>query len=434
MSKLSRRSFIGKGVLATGVGALLPLGLKSCSSRSEKLNLLKSAPDGRVLKAGLIGCGSRGTGAVFNYLDAGDDLEIIALGDVYSDKLEKCRTQLLKQRGVEVDSEKCFVGFDAYEKVIDAGVDIVLMATPPYFRPQHFEAAIKAGKHVFMEKPVAVDPPGVRKILINSLRAQESGLSVVTGTIRRHQEDYLATYKQVQSGAIGKIVSGNCYYNQGKLWQVNPRSEWSELESMIRNWVNWTWLSGDHIVEQHIHNLDLMNWYIGSHPLEANGFGSRQRRNTGDQFDNFSVDYIYPGDVHVHSMCRQISGCSNKVGDYIRGTYGYTNCANTIFHEHGGVQWQYPEADKTDGKRSYFAQAFVQELIDLIAAIRTDKPLNEGVQVAESTLTAIMGRISAYTGKVVTWDEMLNSELHLGPKNYIMGDYKMDHSIPVPGQ
>ncbi len=433
MSNYSRRDFINKAVLASG--ATMAAGVLGCNTNSTANKLCESAPDGPVLKAGLIGCGSRGAGAAINFLEAGPNLEVVALGDVFEDKLQKCRINLKEKKGIDIDPEKCFVGFDAYEKVIDSGVDIVLLATPPYFRPQQFEAAIKAGKHVFMEKPVAVDPVGVRSIMINGARAEEMGLSVVTGTIKRHQADYLATYDKVKSGVIGEIISGNCYYNQGKLWHVKPRAEWTELEAMMRNWVNWIWLSGDHIVEQHIHNLDLMNWFIGAHPIKATGFGSRQRRITGDQYDNFSVDYIYPNQVHVHSMSRQINGCTNNVTDFIRGTHGYTNCENTIYNIAGEQRWKYPLTEKQKNDRWYFFwRAFIQEHIDLVSAIRTGKPVNEAMQIAESSLTAIMGRISAYTGKTVTWDEMLNSELNLGPKHFVMGKVDVSKSVPIPGE
>ncbi|WP_430810200.1 MULTISPECIES: Gfo/Idh/MocA family protein [unclassified Carboxylicivirga] len=433
MNKHNRRDFINKGLLATGFS--LAAGALSCRQSNRATPLPSSAPDGPVLKAGLIGCGARGTGAAINFLDAGPSLELVALGDVFEDKLQNCRTNLKKERGIEIDSEKCFVGFDAYEKVIDAGVDIVLMATPPFFRPQHFEAAVKAGKHIFMEKPIAVDPAGVRSILINGIRSQEMGLSVVTGTIKRHQEDYLATYQKIQQGAIGEITAGNCYYNQGKLWHVNPHAEWSEMEAMLRNWVNWCWLSGDHIVEQHIHNLDLMNWYIGATPEKATGFGSRQRRTTGDQYDNFSVDYVYPNRVHVHSMCRQINGCDTNVSDHLRGTNGYTNCENTIFNPQGEVRWKYPLTEAQEKDRwHFFWRAFTQEHIDLVSAIRNKKPINETKHIAEATLTAIMGRVSAYSGKTVSWDEMLNSDLKLGPKHFVMGDIDIDKSVPTPGK
>ena len=437
MSNYSRRDFLGTGIVAATMGLTTLSAVMSCKKKTTPYlpPLLDRAPDGPVLKAGLIGCGSRGTGAAIDFLEAGPNLEIVALGDVFEDKLQTCRANLKKRKDIEIDSEKCFTGFDAYKKVIDAGVDIVLMATPPYFRPAQFEAAVKAGKHIFMEKPVAVDPAGIRSILINAHRADEMGLSVITGTIKRHQKDYVETYRRIHNGEIGDIVSANTYYNQGKLWHVNPKAEWTELEAMLRNWVNWCWLSGDHIVEQHVHNLDLMNWFIGSHPVKATGFGSRHRRVTGNQYDAFSVDFAYPNQVHVHSMCRQISGCSNNVSDLIHGTKGYTNCENTLFNPDSSIKWKYPLTPEQEEDRwHFFWRAYRQEHIDLITAIRTNTPVNEAHQIAESSLTGIMGRISAYTGKTVTWDEMLNSEVHLGPKHFVMGPVVMDKSVPVPGQ
>lgn len=437
MRNYSRRDFLGTSVMASTIGLTLVSSLMTCKKKKslQLLPMPDEAPDGKKLRAGLIGCGSRGTGAAINYLEAGPNLELVALGDLFEDRLQQCRENLKKRKGIEIDSEKCFTGFDAYEKVIDAGVDIVLLVTPPAFRPQQFEAAIKAGKHVFMEKPVAVDPVGVRSVLVNAHRADEMGLSVITGTIKRHQKDYVETYRRVFKGEIGDIVSGNAYYNQGKLWHVNPRAEWTEMECMIRNWVNWCWLSGDHIVEQHVHNLDLMNWFIGHHPEQATGFGGRHRRLTGDQFDFFSVDFTYPDEVHVQSMCRQINGCSNNVSDLIRGTRGYTNCENTLFNPDGTVKWKYPlTQEQADDRWCFFWRAYRQELVDLVTAIRTNQPVNEAYTIAESTMTGIMGRISAYTGKTVTWDEMLNSDLHLGPKHYVMGPVDVAKEVPVPGQ
>ncbi|PTN08196.1 Gfo/Idh/MocA family protein [Mangrovibacterium marinum] len=433
MKDYSRRNFLSK--IAIGSTAVMAYSTYSCNRSSTKIDLPLKASDGKILKAGLIGCGSRGTGAAINFLDAGPNLELVALGDIFQDKLNKCRQNIREKRKVEISDQNCFVGVDAYEKVMDAGVDLVILATPPYFRPEHFKAAIRNNKHVFMEKPVAVDPVGARSIMLDGIQAQESGLKVVTGTIKRHQLDYINTHNRVKNGTIGEIISGNCYYMQGKLWHVNPQAQWSEMEAMIRNWVNWTWLSGDHIVEQHIHNIDLMNWFIGSHPESATGFGSRQRRITGDQYDNFSIDFTYPGNVHVNSMCRQINGCTNQVSDLIRGTKGYTNCENTIFSNSGEISWKYPLSEEQEKDPLYFfRRSYTQELVDLVEAIRTGTELNDAVITAESTLTAIMGRMSAYTGQTVSWDEVLNSELRLGPKTFVMGQVDMNKSIPVPGQ
>jgi predicted dehydrogenase len=434
----SRRRFISKSLLASAAGiAAIPL-IKGCKApKPDNYNyppLLNQAPDGPMLKAGLVGCGGRGTGAAINFLEAGPNLQVTALGDLFPDKVDACRAALKEQKSVEIADENCFSGFDAYEKVIDSGVDIVLLATPPYFRPQHFEACVKAGKHVFLEKPIAVDPDGVRSVMINALRADEMKLTVVAGTIKRHQKDYLETYRKIKQGAIGNIVSANAYYNQGKLWHRNPQPDWSEMEAMVRNWVNWCWLSGDHIVEQHVHNLDTMNWFIGNHPLKACGFGARHRRTTGDQYDFFSVDYTYPDDVHVHSMCRQINGCTNNVSDLIRGTEGYSNCANTIFAPDGSIKWKFPLTPEQEQDPTYHQSlAFTQEHIDMVTAIRTNRPVNEAHQIAESTLTGIMGRMSAYSGKEISWDELMNSDLKLGPKVFVMGDVDIDKQVVIPG-
>ena len=284
----SRRKFLGSAVTIGAISAVgIPGILTSCSSKKGVPLVLPSfldkAPDGTPIKAGLIGCGGRGTGAALNFLNAGPNLQITALADMFQDRLDDCRKKLKEEKKVEIPDSNCFVGFDAYKKVIDSGVDLVILATPPYFRPEHFKAAIDARKHVFMEKPVAVDPVGARSVMATAKNAEAIGLCVVTGNQRRHQRDYLEVYARIASGAIGNIVSANCYWNQDRLWYVEPKPAWSEMEAMIRNWVNWTWLSGDHIVEQHVHNLDVINWYTGKWPVSAVGFGSRQRRITGDQ-------------------------------------------------------------------------------------------------------------------------------------------------------
>ena len=436
-TQLSRRNFLGNALAVSAVGALGVQGLVSACGR-KKITLptpLDSAPDGPVLKAGLIGCGGRGTGAALNFLDAGPNLKITALGDLFEDRLNSAKDKLLKKKQNEVAEDHCFLGFDAYEKVLDSGVDLVILATPPHFRPMQFEAAVKAGKHVFMEKPVAVDPVGARSIMATGKKAEGMGLCVVAGTQRRHQRDYLKTYEQVLNGEIGDIVSATCYWNGGKLWHKNLKEGWSDMEWSIRNWVNWIWLSGDHIVEQHVHNLDVINWFSGKHPVKALGFGSRQRRITGDQYDNFSVDFVFDNDMHNHSMCRQINGCTNSVSEYIRGTEGYTNCRNVIMNPDKTKKWEFDYGTDENGDKLTRVKIspYVQEHIDLVTAIRTNKPINEAQNVANSTMTGIMGRISAYTGKEVTWEEMMNSDLHLGPKEYILGSLDMTPHIPVPG-
>ncbi|MDE5422145.1 Gfo/Idh/MocA family oxidoreductase [Ancylomarina sp. DW003] len=432
--KNKRREFLKNAGSIGLFCALGTAGLLQCENRKERdynyPPLLKKAPDGSLLKAGLIGCGYRGTGAALNFLNAGSNLQITALGDVFKDRVEMCNSQLKERKDIEVPEEKCFVGFDAFEKVIDSGVDVVILATPPNFRPEHLAACVKAGKHVFIEKPIAVDPVGVRSVMISGERAEAMGLSIVTGTIKRHQKDYIETFRQVVKGEIGDIVSANSYYNVGKLWHKNPRAEWSEMEAMIRDWVNWCWLSGDHIVEQNVHNLDTVNWFVGKHPVKAVGFGSRQRRLTGNQYDMFGVDFLYDNDVHYHSMCRQINGCQNNVSDLIRGSEGYTNCQNTIYRNDSSVKWIF---DYGNEDQELDISPFDQEHVDWVTAIRTGKPVNETQAIAESTMTGIMGRVSAYTGKEVTWEEMMNSDLYLSPKHYHFGQVDVDKAVPIPG-
>ena len=438
-SSISRRNFLGKAATVGVAGVVVPSIITSCARETKKVvavpTMLDQAPDGPVLKAGVIGCGGRGTGAAINFLNAGPNLQIVALGDTFKDRVDSCRQEILTEKGQEVPAENCFVGFDSYQKVIDAGVDIIILAAPPYFRPDHMAAAIQAKKHVFAEKPVCVDPVGARSIMATAQKAKGMELSIVTGTQRRHQRDYIATWQQVAQGMIGDIVGANAYWNGGKLWHRDPNAEWSEMEYMIRNWVNWTWLSGDHIVEQHVHNLDVINWFTGSHPVKAVGFGSRLRRVTGDQYDNFSVDYSFENGIHVHSMCRQINGCINNVSERIQGSKGSTNCHNTITDLAGTELWKYEYPLDKDGKpgNSVSVDPYVQEHIDLVTAIRTGKPINEAENTAISTMVAIMGRISAYTGKETTYEEMMNSDLKLGPKVFDFGPVDIIKEVPIAG-
>ncbi|MCB0283330.1 MAG: Gfo/Idh/MocA family oxidoreductase [Calditrichaeota bacterium] len=429
----NRREFIGLG---TAAAAGLIIGCSTSPKRVlEVPPFLDQAPDGMEIRAGLIGCGGRGSGAAINFLNAGPNLKITALGDVFQDKIDEMRKKLKDEKNMEVADANCFVGFDAFQKVLESDVNMVILATPPHFRPEHFAAAVNAKKHVFMEKPVAVDPVGARSVIASSKKAEALGLCVGTGTQRRHQRDYVATFKQVYEGAIGKIVSATCYWNQSQLWYREPRKEWSEMEYMIRDWVNWKWLSGDHIVEQHVHNIDVINWFTEKHPLSAVAFGGRHRRVTGDQYDHFSTDFIYDGDIHVHSMCRQINNCADNVSEYVRGTEGYTNCSNTIYNLDGSVKWQYQYPLDEEGKStgSVKISPYDQEHIDLVTAIRKNKPYVEAEATAVSTLAAIMARISAYTGKEMTWEEMMSSDLQLKPKEYKLGAVDVDKAIPVPG-
>ncbi|HUS85681.1 MAG TPA: Gfo/Idh/MocA family oxidoreductase [Bacteroidales bacterium] len=437
---ISRRNFLGTAATFGAAGAIMPAVMNSCVPGDRMKDViapefLDQAPDGPELRAGVIGCGGRGTGAAMDFLAAGPNLRVTALGDVFDDRVQSCKKELAENRNNVVPDENCFAGFDAFRKVIDSEVDLIILATPPLFRPDHFAAAINARRHVFMEKPVAVDPVGARSIMATSKKADSMGLCVVTGTQRRHQRDYANTYARVTAGAIGEIVGANVYWNGGKLWHRDPNARWTEMEYMIRDWVNWCWLSGDHIVEQHVHNIDVINWFTGKHPVEAVGFGSRQRRVTGDQFDNFSVDFILDNGLHIHSMCRQINGCENNVSERIQGTKGYSNCKNRIVDLNGAEIWtyRYPLDEEGNETGSVRVSPYVQEHIDLATSIRNGIHFNEAENTAISTLVAIMGRISAYTGKKVTWDEMMNSDLKLGPKVYSMGPVDIVKEVPVPG-
>jgi len=378
-----------------------------------------------TIKVGLVGCGGRGTGAVENLCEAvGDDkgIQIVALADVFPDHLNNARSSLAGNGKVaphwNVNDDHCFTGFDAYQKLIDSGVDLVILATPPGFRPMMLEAAVKAGKNIFTEKPVGVDGPGIRRVMAAAKEAKDKNLAVVAGTQRRHQAGYIECMRRIHDGAIGDLTGGQVYWNQGPLWNKPRQSSWSDMEWQLRNWLYFTWLSGDHIVEQHVHNIDVANWAFGAHPVRAVGMGGRQVRTDpafGHIFDHFAIDFEYPNDVHVMSMARQIEGCENNVSETIVGSKG--TFRSNGYRISGPDKFRFREKE---------VNPYVQEHIDLIASIRAGKPLNELQQVAESTLTAIMGRMSAYTGKAITWDEALNSKQETMPKQLAMGP------LPVP--
>jgi len=276
-----------------------------------------------------------------------------------------------------------------------------------------------------------VDAPGVRTVLAASEKAKTYGLCVVAGTQRRHQREYLETYNRVSNGAIGRIVGASCRWNGGQLWYAPRKPGWSDMEAMIRDWVNWTWLSGDHIVEQHTHNLDTVSWFTGMQPSKAVGGGGRVRRVTGDQYDFFVVQFAYENGLHLESMCRQIDGCANDVSEYIVGAEGYTNCKDTIYDLDGKVVWKYQEAGAEPGKSK--VDPYKQEHVDLVTAIRRNQPINEAENMAKSTLTAIMGRTAAYTGQEVTWDQLFTSKERLGPTEYAMGPVPIKPVIPMQG-
>lgn len=388
------------------------------------------------LKVGVIGCGGRGTGAAINILEAGDDAEIYALGDLFPDRLRGCLSELKSHDAAKgrlnVDDARLFTGFDACRKVLDSGVDLVILATPPGFRPHHLEAAVSAGKHVFMEKPVAVCPAGVRSVLASARAAQEKKLNIVTGTQRRHAASYVEAMKRIAGGELGRIVSASVYWNQGGLWKNDRQEAWTDTEWQLRNWLYFTWLSGDHICEQHVHNLDIAHWAMGDVPVRCSAQGGRQVRTGpeyGHVFDHFAVEYEYADGRAVNSYCRQIDGCASRVEEVIRGTEGQAVTADV---SGGRAVFTGKNAWKWTGKQE---NPYVSEHRALLAGVTGAGPyINEGERIAHSTLMAVMGRMAAYSGKVVTWKHALESDLNLMPKaDLALG--KMDPGeVAVPGK
>ena len=417
----SRRSFVKTTTLATA-GLVLP----------KTLSAMSRGTSAEVIRVGLIGCGGRGTGAARDCLRAGgNEVVLVAMGDLFPDRLESAKSNLAKvaseneqvARQFKVTPEMSFSGFDAYQKVLATDIDLVILATPPGFRPLHLAAAIAAGKHVFMEKPVAVDAAGVRSVIASAAAAKAKSLAIVAGTQRRHDPAYVEVMRRVHDGAIGDITGGQVYWNQGGLWNAARKADWSDSEWQIRNWLYFTWLSGDHIVEQHIHNIDVANWAMGAHPVRAIGIGGRQWRTDGAYghiFDHFAIDFEYPNGAHVMSMCRQIDGTANHIGERFVGTRGTTD---------GNTQIAGAQAFEWAGEQK---NPYVEEHVDLLASIRAGNPLNEGQRVAESTLSAIMGREAAYTGQAIVWDELLKAAQDLTPPTTGFGSLTVP-PVPMPG-
>ncbi len=413
-SSLSRRAFVKTAAAASLVAAM-----------PGRLGFHAAGSD--MIKVGIIGCGGRGTGAALDCLNADPGVEIVALGDLVPDRIESSLQRLNKAfpERIKVTPERRFTGFDNYREVCACpDVNLIVTAAPPGFRPIHLRAAVEAGKHIFMEKPVAVDPVGVRSVIASSDLAKQKGLAIVAGTQRRHQNRYLELMKRIHDGQIGDIVAAQCYWNQGDLWVRKQEPGMSEMEWQCRNWLYFSWLSGDHIVEQHVHNIDVVNWAIGAMPRTIMGTGGRQVRvapEYGNIFDHFFVEFEYPNGVRVASMCRQTKGCAERVEERIVGTKGVALSSGEI---QGKKSWKF----KGDEGKPY-----VQEHVDLIASIRKGKVLNEGRQIAESTLCAVIGRMSAYTGRAISWEWAMNSsKLDLSPAKYEFGPNETD-PVAIPG-
>ncbi|MCP4639939.1 MAG: Gfo/Idh/MocA family oxidoreductase [bacterium] len=357
-----------------------------------------------TLKVGLLGCGSRGSGALRDHLTGNKNVQVTALADLFEPKVKATRKSVEKQFADQcaVTDEQCFVGLDAYKKILATDIDILIEGTLPYSRPKHIAAAVEAKKHIFSEKPFAVDPTGVRMCIDASKKHKDMGLSMVGGTQRRHQKEYVETVKKIQDGAIGDVNAMRVYWCGGLPFTRERKPGESDFSYRVRNWYAYCWVCGDNIVEQHIHNLDVANWVLDSHPEEVFASGGRawkqyeDKELYGDLWDTYSCDYTYPGGVHVFSFSRHWpKGSHGGVFEEAYGSKGTSRCMDM-------------------GERGM--NPYVQEHVDLVNSIMGTGPyLHEGVRVAESTLTAIMGRMSAHTGKSLKWDDALNSDLNLVP-------------------
>ena len=397
-------------------------------------NLPDLADDGKELKAGVIGCGGRGSGAAMDFLNSANGVTIIALADVFEDRVNSLADKLKNEKNIDIPNNMRFVGLDAYKQLVDSGVDVVIECSPPFFRALHFEYAVEKNKHCFLEKPIFVDAVGYRKVVAAGKQAQAKKLSVVTGTQRHHQRNYVESFQKIMDGAIGEITGGVVYWNQSMLWYRDRQPGWNDFEFMVKDWVNWKWLSGDHIIEQHVHNIDVFTWFSGLKPVSATGFGSRQRRVTGDQYDNFSIDFTMENGVHLHSMCRQIDGCSNNVSEFIQGTKGSwtTGDGTKIKDLEGNVIWEFDfEAEKANFKQT---NPYTLEHVNLVNCIRKNTPIEQASETAVSNMAALMGRESAYTGQTTTWESMTSSSLDYTPADLNIGKMDMSSFVtPVPG-
>ncbi len=381
-----------------------------------------------VLKIGLVGCGGRGTGAAINAMNADKNCKLVAMADVFADRLEMSRKSLQRGGGDKyaVTDEMCFTDFDGYKKLLETDVDVVILATPPHFRPEHYAAVVAAGKHCFIEKPVAVDAPGYRSVLETNEAARQKKLSIVSGLCWRYDYGVRATMEQIQNGAIGDVRAVEAVYNAGQLWHRGDNPQWSRMEYQVRNWLYYTWLSGDHNVEQHVHSIDKAAWLMGdTAPVKAWGLGGRQQRTDakfGNIFDHHAVVYEYPDGKRVFSYCRQQNGCANHVDEHVIGTKATARILRNRIE--GESPWRY-RGDKPN--------MYQVEHNELFASIRDGKPIHNGDYMARSTMMAIMGRMVTYTGQTLTWDQVTNSREKLGPDRYQWGDLP-EPAVAVPGQ
>ncbi len=420
-SSVSRRKFVQRSVVVAGSA----LTTKALFARSAV-----GAAD--LLRIGLIGCGGRGTGAAAQALAADPNVKLVAMGDAFIDHVENSLAKLKadpKIAGkIDVPAERRFSGFDNYQKVLESGIDVVLLAEPPHFRPKHLKAAIDAGKHVFAEKPVAVDAPGVRSVLATCEEARKKGLSVVSGLCLRYAHGFREAVQRIHDGAIGEITSVQASDFRGPIWVRARQPGWSDLEYQVRNWYYFSWLSGDFIVEQHVHFLDVCSWIMkDQYPVKAIGTGGRQVRtgpDYGNIYDHHSIIYEYANGAKLYGFCRQQSGCHNETGAFAVGTEGRAEISQQRQTISGKNPWKY------DGPKNNFYQT---EHDELFASIRSGKPINNGDYMSKTTLLAIMGRTASYTGQVVTWEQVINSKEDFTLSKYEWGPFP-EPSVAKPGE
>lgn len=397
-----------------------------------------------TLKVGLIGCGSRGTGAAEEALNADSNVVLSAMADAFSDRLEESYATLkgkLKEK-VQVSGDHKFVGLDAYQKLIDSDVDVVLLATPPAFRPAHLAAAVKAGKHIFSEKPFAVDAPGLCRVMESAKQAKEKRLSLVSGFCWRYHLPKRETFERVLNGQIGEILTAEATYNTGELWYKERQPGWTDMEYKLRNWLYYNWLSGDHIVEQAIHSVDMLQWAMGDvTPVSVTGTGGRQKRTDkkyGNIYDHFGLIYEYPNRAKAYVFCRQQSDTAPSYGVEFVGKEGkcIVDCRTGVHEIKGTKPWKYEDETKfTDAnayQRSKVRSMYQQEHDELFASIRAGKPMNDGEWMTRSNLVALAGRMAGYTGQTITLEQALASEEVLFPEN-LSWDTQYDIPVAVPG-
>jgi predicted dehydrogenase len=387
-----------------------------------------------VLKIGLIGCGGRGTGAAREALRADPKVKLVAMCDAFMDRLTDSLNALTKSKStrdiapkVDVPEDRRYTGFDGYKKLIDSDVDVVLLTTPPGFRPIHLRAAVEAGKHVFCEKPVAVDVPGVKSVIESAKLAKQKGTGLCSGYCYRYDAAKRETVKRIHGGQIGDVVAMNITYHTGPIWDRGPNDKYDSMEYQMRNWYYFSWLSGDFIVEQHCHNFDKANWVLkGAVPVAASGVGGRQVRTHprfGNIYDHFACTLEFPGGVKVFSACRQMAGCQGDVNDHVIGTKGQAQLMRHTVSPAGGEDWEFVGEAK---------DMYQVEHDELFASIRAGKPINDGETAALSSSMAIFAREAAYSGQRITWKQFMASQKSLAPKEYAWGDNPVQ-AIPMPG-